>query len=102
MVQDEDFLASVEVLIRNNLLEQIERTGFMIFAGADDVEMDHNTFVPLKFKFIGNRFEFWVNGKLVVQGERDQSETVRLTFSSGDGWSPGTCIFSDFRLSAPR
>ncbi len=37
------------ILIRNNLLERIERTGFMIFAGADDIEMDHNTFVPLDY-----------------------------------------------------
>jgi len=36
-------------LIRNNLFERIERTGFMITAGADDVEIDHNTFVPTNY-----------------------------------------------------
>ena len=37
------------LLIRDNLLEQIERTGFVIFGGADDVEFDHNTCVPLNY-----------------------------------------------------
>jgi hypothetical protein len=37
------------LLIRDNLIEQVERTGFMIFGGADDIEMDHNTFVPLNY-----------------------------------------------------
>ena len=36
-------------LIRNNLGEQIERTAFMITAGADDVDIDHNTFVPTHY-----------------------------------------------------
>ena len=36
-------------LIRNNLCEQIERTAFMITAGADDVDIDHNTFVPTHY-----------------------------------------------------
>ena len=36
-------------LIRNNLCEQIERTAFMITAGADDVDVDHNTFVPTHY-----------------------------------------------------
>lgn len=37
------------LLIGNNLLERIERTGLMIFGGADDVEFDHNTCVPLNY-----------------------------------------------------
>jgi len=36
-------------LIRNNLFERIERTGFMITSGADDVEIDHNTFLPTNY-----------------------------------------------------
>jgi len=36
-------------LIRNNLFERIGRMGFMITAGSDDVEVDHNTFVPLDY-----------------------------------------------------
>lgn len=36
-------------LIRNNLFEQVERTGFMITWGSDDVEIDHNTFVPTNY-----------------------------------------------------
>ena len=35
------------ILIRNNLFERIERIGFQIAYGADDVEIDHNTFVPI-------------------------------------------------------
>jgi hypothetical protein len=36
-------------LIQNNLFAQTERTAFMITAGADDVEVDHNTFVPCNY-----------------------------------------------------
>ena len=36
-------------LIRNNLFERIERTAFMITSGADDVEIDHNTFLPTNY-----------------------------------------------------
>jgi hypothetical protein len=36
-------------LIRNNLFEQVERSGFMITWGSDDVEIDHNTFVPTNY-----------------------------------------------------
>jgi hypothetical protein len=40
---------SQRFLVRNNLFERIERTAFMITAGADDVEIDHNTFVPTNY-----------------------------------------------------
>ena len=40
---------SQRCLIRNNLFEGIERMGFLITAGSDDVEIDHNTFVPLDY-----------------------------------------------------
>lgn len=33
-------------LIRNNLFDRIERMAFYITWGSDDVEIDHNTFVP--------------------------------------------------------
>jgi len=36
-------------LIRNNLFERIERMAFYITSGADDVEIDHNTFVPASY-----------------------------------------------------
>ena len=36
-------------LIRNNLFERVERTGFMITWGSDDIEVDHNTFVPTNY-----------------------------------------------------
>jgi hypothetical protein len=36
-------------LIRNNLFERIERTAFMITSGANDVEIDHNTFLPTNY-----------------------------------------------------
>jgi hypothetical protein len=36
-------------LIRNNLFEQVERTGFMITWGSDDIEIDHNAFVPTNY-----------------------------------------------------
>jgi hypothetical protein len=36
-------------LIRNNLFERIERSAFMVTAGAEDVEIDHNTFVPTNY-----------------------------------------------------
>ncbi len=36
-------------LIRNNLFEQVERMGFYITWGADDIEIDHNTFVPTNY-----------------------------------------------------
>ena len=36
-------------LIRNNLFEQVEGTGFMITWGSDDIEIDHNTFVPTNY-----------------------------------------------------
>ena len=36
-------------LIRNNLFEGVERTGFMITSGSDDIEIDHNTFVSLDY-----------------------------------------------------
>jgi hypothetical protein len=36
-------------LIRNNLFEQVERSGFMITWGSDDIEIDHNTFVPTNY-----------------------------------------------------
>jgi len=36
-------------LIRNNLFEQVERSGFMITWGSEDVEIDHNTFVPTSY-----------------------------------------------------
>jgi hypothetical protein len=36
-------------LIRNNVFEGIERTAFTISSGADDVEIDHNTFMPTKY-----------------------------------------------------
>ncbi len=37
---------SQRFLIRNNLFERIEGTAFTITSGADDIEIDHNTFVP--------------------------------------------------------
>lgn len=37
------------ILIRNNLFEQIARSGFLITWGADDVEIDHNTFLPTNY-----------------------------------------------------
>jgi len=40
---------SQRFLIRNNLFEQVPGTGFNIFGGSDDVEIDHNTFVPLNY-----------------------------------------------------
>ena len=40
---------TLRVLIRNNLLERVDRTGFMVFGGAGDVEVDHNTFLPLNY-----------------------------------------------------
>jgi hypothetical protein len=40
---------SERFLIRNNVFERIERMGFLITAGSDDVEIDHNTFVPLDY-----------------------------------------------------
>ena len=39
-------------LIRNNLFEQVERSGFMITWGSDDVEIDHNTFVPTNYSVV--------------------------------------------------
>jgi hypothetical protein len=36
-------------LIRNNLFERVTRSGFLIIGGADDVEIDHNTFTPLDY-----------------------------------------------------
>ncbi len=36
-------------LIQNNLFEGIERRGFLIISGSDDIEMDHNTFVPVNY-----------------------------------------------------
>jgi len=36
-------------LIRNNLFERIERSALMITSGADDVEIDHNTFLPTNY-----------------------------------------------------
>ena len=36
-------------LIRNNLFERMERSAFMITAAADDVEIDHNTFLPTNY-----------------------------------------------------
>ena len=39
-------------LIRNNLFEQVERIGFMITWGSDDVEIDHNTFVPTNYSAV--------------------------------------------------
>ena len=43
-------------LIRNNLFERIERMAFYITSAADDVEIDHNTFVP------GNYMAFCMTG----------------------------------------
>jgi hypothetical protein len=40
---------SQRFLIRNNLFERIERMGFYITSAADDVEIDHNTFVPCNY-----------------------------------------------------
>jgi hypothetical protein len=40
---------SQRFLIRNNLFERIARSGFLIIGGSDDVEVDHNTFVPLDY-----------------------------------------------------
>lgn len=40
---------SQRFLIRNNLFERIERSAFMITSGADDVQIDHNTFVPANY-----------------------------------------------------
>ena len=36
-------------LIRNNLFERMERSAFTLTSGADDVEIDHNTFVPANY-----------------------------------------------------
>ena len=36
-------------LIRNNVFEHVERSGFMVTWGADDVEIDHNTFLPANY-----------------------------------------------------
>jgi hypothetical protein len=36
-------------LIRNNLFDRMERSAFLITSGADDVEIDHNTFVPANY-----------------------------------------------------
>ena len=36
-------------LIRNNLFEQIARMGFYITQFSDDIEIDHNTFVPTSY-----------------------------------------------------
>ncbi len=36
-------------LIRNNLFERIERMAFYITSAADDVEIDHNTFLPTNY-----------------------------------------------------
>jgi hypothetical protein len=36
-------------LIRHNVFARIDRTAFMITAGAEDVEIDHNTFVPTHY-----------------------------------------------------
>jgi len=40
---------SQRFLIRNNLFERIERSALMITSGADDVEIDHNTFLPTNY-----------------------------------------------------
>lgn len=40
---------SQRFLIQNNLFEQIERTAFTITSAADDVEIDHNTFLPTDY-----------------------------------------------------
>jgi hypothetical protein len=40
---------SQRFLIRNNLWERIERMGFYITSGADDMEIDYNTFVPANY-----------------------------------------------------
>jgi hypothetical protein len=40
---------SQRFLIRNNLFERIERMAFYITSAADDVEIDHNTFVPTNY-----------------------------------------------------
>ena len=36
-------------LIRNNLFEKVDRMGFYITQGANDIEIDHNTFVPTAY-----------------------------------------------------
>jgi hypothetical protein len=40
---------SQRFLIHNNLFERIERMAFYITSAADDVEIDHNTFVPANY-----------------------------------------------------
>ena len=40
---------SQRFLIRNNLMERIERSAFLVTSGADDVEIDHNTIVPANY-----------------------------------------------------
>jgi hypothetical protein len=53
VIMGEDFpnrsQQSRRFLIRNNLFERIERTAFMITSGADDMEIDHNTFLPTNY-----------------------------------------------------
>jgi hypothetical protein len=43
------------ILIRNNLCEPIERVGFQINYGADDVQIDHNTFAPTSYQTFSMR-----------------------------------------------
>ena len=53
VVMGEDFpnhsQPSQRFLIRNNLFERVAGTGFAISSAADDVEIDHNTFVPTDY-----------------------------------------------------
>ena len=56
-------------LIRNNVFEQVERSGFLITWGSDDVEIDHNTFVPT------NYLSFVMSG---LKGHDDSGKVVGI------------------------
>jgi len=50
-------------------------------------------------EFIGKTFRWYVDGRLVGQGERkDAPPLITLTLSPGDDWSKGVATFWDFKL----
>jgi serine/threonine protein kinase len=46
----------------------------------------------------GERFKLFVNGDLTAVGTRDLTKPVALRLSGGDGWSPGTTDFGEFKI----
>jgi hypothetical protein len=71
--------------------------------GASSVEGSpfpyaNNKLLTVRIIFAGGRFEFYINEKLVAKGNRKSCAT-HFRLRGGDFWSPGTTVFSQFRLS---